>query len=319
MPSRFEYERAIRASDLPSLARLTALTLATWADAKTGVIPDRMMPSLTTLEAATGMSRGAVRKHLDRLEEDGWVERKRPSVAAARSKKARTRYRLLIPRGTVVPDSPENELGHEKTETRAPHALEPSVNGSGLGHEVPQARARDALALGHEVTPSRARGALKSSLSTCSTDECLPADGRRPSTGSGADCAGGSAAPQDHDARLNASAADIRTVVAGLPPALRAALAAKSRFTPPMLTRVVAAELDRGLTPARLITRATDRWHLRGYADAEIRRPVGVAHALLANDCTSPRCDDGTDLDTGTTCRTCQRAREDHRANQETA
>src|SRR5687767_2043201 len=124
MPSRFEFERAVRASDLPSLSRLLALTVATWADVRTGVIPDRLQPSLTTLETATGMVRASVRKHLDTLEEGGWLERKRPSVAAARAKKAVTKYGLRIPRGAAVPDSEGNELGHDVTEARAPHALD---------------------------------------------------------------------------------------------------------------------------------------------------------------------------------------------------
>ncbi|MDX2702192.1 hypothetical protein PV350_04935, partial [Streptomyces sp. PA03-6a] len=95
-------------------------------------------------------------------------------------------------------------------------------------------------------------------------------------------------------------------------------LARTSRHTPLMIDATIRAELGRGITPDRLITRATDRWHLRGYDDAQtdgrIRRPLGVANALLRNDCTSPRCDDGTDIDTSQPCRTCQRAREDHRA-----
>jgi DNA-binding MarR family transcriptional regulator len=90
MPSRFEYERAVRSSDLPSLSRLLALTVATWADVRTGVIPDRLQPSLTTLESATGMARASVRTHLNKLEAGGWLGRERPPVAAARAEKART-------------------------------------------------------------------------------------------------------------------------------------------------------------------------------------------------------------------------------------
>jgi hypothetical protein len=159
MPSRFEYERAVRSSDLPSLSRLLALTVATWADVRTGVIPDRLTPSLTVLEGATGMARASVRKHLDTLEAGGWLKRDRPSVAAARSEKARTKYKLKIPRGAAVSDSDGIELGQDVATARAGDALDAQV----LGQELPQPRAGAALALGQEMTTTRAGAALSSS------------------------------------------------------------------------------------------------------------------------------------------------------------
>lgn len=170
MPSRFEYERAVRSSDLPSLSRLLALTVATWADVKTGVIPGRLMPSLTTLESATGMARASVRKHLDTLEEGGWLKRDRPPVAAARSEKARTKYTIKIPRGAVVPDSDGIELGQDVPTARAGGALEAPK----LGQEMPQARAADALELGQQAPQARAGAALSSSCSSSSSDEYQP-------------------------------------------------------------------------------------------------------------------------------------------------
>lgn len=159
MPSRFEYERAVRSSDLPPLSRLLALTLATWADVRTGRIPQRLTPSLTTLEGATGMARASVRTHLNKLEAAGWLVRDRPSVAAARSEKARTHYKLRIPKGITVPDSDGIELGQEMPGTGAGDALDEHR----LGQELPQPRAGDALELGQELTPARAGAALKSS------------------------------------------------------------------------------------------------------------------------------------------------------------
>jgi hypothetical protein len=159
MPSRFEYERAVRASDLPPLTRLLALTIATWADVRTGVIPERLMPSLTGLENSTGMVRASVRTHLDKLEAGGWLGRKRPTVAAARAKKATTSYTIRVPKGAAVPDSDGIEVGQELAEARAGDALDAQT----LGQEMPQARAGDALALGQEMTPSRAGAALSSS------------------------------------------------------------------------------------------------------------------------------------------------------------
>ncbi|MGW9058866.1 hypothetical protein [Streptomyces sp. NPDC055733] len=108
------------------------------------------------------MARASVRTHLNKLEATGWVDRNRPSVAAARSEKARTLYKLRIPQGIAVPDSDGDELGQEMTGARAGDALDNRA----LGQEAPQARAADALELGQELTPSRAGAALKSSGST---------------------------------------------------------------------------------------------------------------------------------------------------------
>jgi hypothetical protein len=176
MPSRFEYERAVRASDLAPLSRLLALTIATWADVRTGVIPERLMPSLTGLEKATGMARGSVRTHLDNLEAGGWLDRNRPSVAAARAEKARTRYRIKVPKGVVVPDADGIEQEQELNGARAGDALVDS----GLGQELPQARAGAALELGQELTPSRAGAALSSSYGPRKSVEVPPSAVAKP-------------------------------------------------------------------------------------------------------------------------------------------
>lgn len=141
--------------------------------------------------------------------------------------------------------------------------------------------------------------------------------GRRPTTGSGDDPESGYAADEDESTE-KVSAADVRAVVAGLPQPVRTAIADRFRHTPPMLVATIRGELARGLTAQRITERATDRWHQR-YADTTVRRPLGVAEALLRNDCTSPRCDDGTDLDTTQPCRTCERAREDAAAEKRNA
>ncbi|MFD9930173.1 hypothetical protein ACFWZK_29050 [[Kitasatospora] papulosa] len=167
MPSRFEYERAVRHSDLPSLSRLLALTVATWADVRTGIIPDRLQPSLTTLEEATGMVRASVRTHLNKLEDGGWLDRNRPAVAAARSKKARTKYKLRIPKGAAMPDSDGIEVGQEMPNSGAGDALVDDL----LGQELPQPRAGAALVLGQEMPTTRAGAALKSSFSSTTSAE----------------------------------------------------------------------------------------------------------------------------------------------------
>lgn len=132
IPGRLEFERAIRRSDLPPPSRHLALTIATWADMDTGVIPERFQPSLSTLEEATGMGRKTVRTHLNNLEDRKWLERHRPDQEKARTEHARTRYALAIP--------PEARGG------------EPL----GLGAEGPQPRGADTPAKGRRAP--RARG-----------------------------------------------------------------------------------------------------------------------------------------------------------------
>jgi len=99
MPGRFEYERAVRRSDLPPLSRLLALTLATWADAKTGVIPDKYQPSQSVLMEATGMSKSAFLSHRSTLVANGWASYEAPSKAAAQRDHAQNKYKIHIPAG----------------------------------------------------------------------------------------------------------------------------------------------------------------------------------------------------------------------------
>jgi hypothetical protein len=94
---RLAYERAIRYSSLPAPARHLALTIATWADIETGLIPDRFQPSQSTLEEATGLSRGAVFKHSKLLEAEGWLIRE-----AGGGRSNRTKHFLRIPPGAVT-------------------------------------------------------------------------------------------------------------------------------------------------------------------------------------------------------------------------
>lgn len=133
IPGRLEYERAIRRSDLPPPSRHLALTIATWADMDTGLIPDRYQPSMQVLLSATGMSKGSMLNHLNRLEADGWMVRDRPDVKKARAEHARTHYFLAVP------------LWARRTE----HL--------GLGQEMTQPRSGDDLAHGQEMTQGKVR------------------------------------------------------------------------------------------------------------------------------------------------------------------
>lgn len=293
-------------------------------------------PSVLRIQYRSGYDRRTIQRALRRLEDAGLISRegeqagcivwrlamtlRRPPedwtelekgeeaarvAAAGRQRKSRakavthsksvTQADVTHPESVTVTHSDDVTTGDVTHFESARHALQVRTSRTSSAHVT------------HSVPPEPSRTINEPP----GTDR---SDGRRPTTGSGGERASGSAAPHDHAARVSAHAAAVRTVIARLPAPLRAALARRSRFTPPMLARIITAELDRGLTPDRLAERATDRWHLRGYDTADIRRPVGVAHALLSNACTSPRCDDGTDIDTRQPCRTCDRAREDHLA-----
>jgi hypothetical protein len=122
---RWELERAVLASDLPAPSRHLMLTLATWADMSTATIPTKFTPSLTVLTNTTGLDRATVRRHLNRLERDGWVVRRRPAPEKARAEHARTTYRLTIPdkqaaRGTepLARGTEPPELGAESRKAR---------------------------------------------------------------------------------------------------------------------------------------------------------------------------------------------------------
>ncbi|MGW7195994.1 hypothetical protein [Streptomyces chryseus] len=148
MPGRLEFERAIRRSDLPPPSRHLALTIATWADMNTGLIPDRFQPSLSTLEAATGLDRKTVRRHLDGLEDAKWLERHRPDVEKARTEHARTQYVLVIPPGAGGTEP--LGLGEESPQ---PGGGEPPAK----GQRAPRARGREPL-----KSPGKSRKSPKS-------------------------------------------------------------------------------------------------------------------------------------------------------------
>lgn len=110
MVDRWTVERAVRHElcTLDPPGRQLVLTLLTWSDAATAVIPEQFTPSLTDLQKATGLARSSVAKWLNLLEgkdgeggeerpENKWVWRERPTVADARRKKARTVYRMGVP------------------------------------------------------------------------------------------------------------------------------------------------------------------------------------------------------------------------------
>lgn len=99
MPSRFEFERAIKRSDLPPLARLIAFVIASWADADTGSIAHKNQPAQSVLLEATGMSKGSFLTHRKTLLDAGWVKCDSPERVKAQKEHAQNVYSIHIPDG----------------------------------------------------------------------------------------------------------------------------------------------------------------------------------------------------------------------------
>lgn len=151
MPSRFEFERAIRRSGLPPLARFIALTIATWADAETGAISRKYQPAQSVLLEATGMSKSAFLTHRKTLLDQGWLECESPDRIKAQKEHAQNVYSIHIPDGKAgsgddlansgkrpgkrrEPRSGDDlALGRETTQ---PKGTEPAKSGSNLGRQA---------------------------------------------------------------------------------------------------------------------------------------------------------------------------------------
>ncbi|MEU7861178.1 helix-turn-helix domain-containing protein [Nonomuraea sp. NPDC049141] len=101
MTDRWAVERALLTSGLPSQARLIVFVLLTHVSQGTLVVPSKYAPSFTGLVKETGLSRGSLSKYMNQLEEDGWVERNRPTTKEAIADQARTGYRVQLPSGVV--------------------------------------------------------------------------------------------------------------------------------------------------------------------------------------------------------------------------
>lgn len=117
--TRWEVTKALRVSELPAPARLVMFVLSDVAEVGTAEIPAQRSPSLSVLAKETGLDESTVKRHLCRLEADGWVVRDRPEQKAAQQNYERTRYRLLVPVGadntqTTVQDEPSQ--GAESTD-----------------------------------------------------------------------------------------------------------------------------------------------------------------------------------------------------------
>lgn len=94
---RYGAERAIKASDLPAPSRLLLFTLLTHVTNGTLTVPAKYAPTFSALGEESGLARGTLSKHLNQLEDDGWLVRNRPSKARAMHGHQRTGYEITPP------------------------------------------------------------------------------------------------------------------------------------------------------------------------------------------------------------------------------
>ena len=284
----------------------------------------RAYPSLLDIQYRTGYDRRTVQRALRRLEDAGLITADGVMSNCTIYHLSMHLMRPESDRAGLEAEEMLRKEGDARRQAKArarrvTHADDVTVTDSG---DVTDSDVTHSASVSHvvevrDVTDSASRRHARNAAQTITEPSVersgnLLAGGRRPTTGSTADSPSGFAAPQEA-APTQDHTADIRAVVAALPVQLRTAVEKTARFTPPLIANTIRAELLRGIPVQRLIDRAEVRWHDHGYAEQPaVKRPVGVAVALLRNDCTSARCDDGIDIDTDQKCRTCERAREDH-------
>lgn len=192
MPSRFEFERAIRRSGLPPLARLIALTIATWADADSGVIPRASQPAQSVLLEATGMSKSSFLTHRKTLLKDGWLRCVSPDKIKAQKEHAQNAYSIHIPDGWARSGDDlafPGRVGHDPIEARSGGDLAQSDQNR---TSPDQARSGDDLGLGREATqpktdevgnaPEKLGRQATTRVVTTSLSSLPPVDGERESS-----------------------------------------------------------------------------------------------------------------------------------------
>jgi hypothetical protein len=95
MPTRFEVERSVLASELPGPCKCVMLVLAVWTDNATAAIPPSSRKSLNEIAQAAGYDKSTVTRCLGLLEDSGWIKRRKPTMAEMKTG-GKTGYRLLI-------------------------------------------------------------------------------------------------------------------------------------------------------------------------------------------------------------------------------
>lgn len=140
---KWQVNMAVRRSNLPPAARLVMFVLSDRADAKTGIIPDKHVPSLTDLADDTGHGESTVKSQLNVLEALGWVIRSRPDKKA-QGRYASTGYRIQV-------GSPgEERTPHKRARSKPSDEVQ---EGPDLAHSEGQEQAPSDAQEGQEQAP----------------------------------------------------------------------------------------------------------------------------------------------------------------------
>lgn len=108
----FTWRSAICKSDLPAPSRHVALVLSLHMSE----LGDSCYPSQARLVRETGLSRRTVQRHLDKLEEEGWIEHHGWKTWESPGGEQKTkRWRAVLPRGRQS-DTPLGEGGVRESE-----------------------------------------------------------------------------------------------------------------------------------------------------------------------------------------------------------
>lgn len=294
---------------------------------------DEMWRASLERHGAGSPGRRAFRAAFAELKEHGYLVAERARLESGRHGTVLTAYD--VPGGTGVPhagtsaDEAAAGAGVPAGGTDVPDAGTPEPSDVPDGGTSARPGETGVSAGGTDVPPTDVphAGTSYKEENDLSKTVKTGGDGRRPTTGSQGRAAGGSAAaatahPAEEDEKVSNAA--IRCVIGLMPGRLRDQLPAR---IPNDLVKEIRTELARGLTVDQLVTRVGRRWVDHGYENAAesadgpgLLRPVGVARKLVRRgNCASARCDDGTDLDTGVRCRTCEREAEDRQARREAA
>jgi hypothetical protein len=137
LPDRFDVERAVEKSDLAPIGRHIILVLCGRMMQGSTLIPREYSPSLTKLAAGTGWDRRTIMRHLNELEQLGWLIRRRPDPDKARKEHARTSYTVLMP-GLGAGSAQARDAGARGLGTGSAQARDKETRGLGAGD--PEAR-----------------------------------------------------------------------------------------------------------------------------------------------------------------------------------
>jgi hypothetical protein len=129
MTTRYDIERALERAALPAVGVSILMWLCTRMDKGSTDIPPGQSPSLTRLARMTKHHRRTVMRHLNKLEETGWLDRRRPDPHLARTLHRTTHYSVTIPEG--FPQASKLGAGNRLARDSKP---------PGLGAENPEAR-----------------------------------------------------------------------------------------------------------------------------------------------------------------------------------